>query len=126
GQKYCVLCIITDGRIHDINETRDAIVEASSLPLSIVVVGVGNHDFTPMRDLDSDNEKLMSLSGKVAVRDVVQFVPFNDFQGRDSTSQHALAKHVLQEIPSQFLSFMKSKNILPSPRRRLSPLTGAG
>ena len=42
-----------------------------------------------------------------------------DFQGRagdnPATIQSMLAKEVLEEIPDQFLSFMKSHNIKPKP-----------
>ena len=34
--------IITDGKIDDMMRTKDTIVEASKLPLSIVIVGVGS------------------------------------------------------------------------------------
>jgi hypothetical protein len=38
-----------DGVITDVQETKDAIVRASDLPLSILIVGVGAADFTQMR-----------------------------------------------------------------------------
>lgn len=47
-QRYYVLMIITDGQINDLQATVDMIVAASHLPLSIVIVGVGNADFTTM------------------------------------------------------------------------------
>ena len=40
-QNYFVLLIITDGVISDMNETLAAIVHASTLPMSIIIVGVG-------------------------------------------------------------------------------------
>ncbi|GFZ03958.1 calcium-dependent phospholipid-binding Copine family protein [Actinidia rufa] len=58
-QKYFVLLIITDGVITDLQETKDALVTASDLPLSILIVGVGGADFKEMEILDADkNEKL--------------------------------------------------------------------
>jgi hypothetical protein len=45
--------------------------------LSIIIVGVGNADFTNMNKLDGDNG-LYSSNGKRAARDIVQFVPFRD------------------------------------------------
>jgi hypothetical protein len=59
--------------------TIDAIIEASSLPLSIVIVGIGSADFSKMVHLDSDGTLLKSVDGqRQAVRDIVQFVPYND------------------------------------------------
>ena len=42
---YFVLLMITDGIITDMEATKNAIVRASSLPLSIIIVGVGDADF---------------------------------------------------------------------------------
>lgn len=60
GHQYFVLLIITDGIISDLNETIDAIIAASDLPMSIIIVGVGNEDFKEMEFLDSDKQPLRS------------------------------------------------------------------
>jgi hypothetical protein len=44
--------IITDGEIHDMPETKDLIVQASEMPLSIIIVGVGMEKFKMMKELD--------------------------------------------------------------------------
>lgn len=46
--KYLVLLIITDGAIHDMDESIKQIVQGADLPLSILIVGVGNNDFGNM------------------------------------------------------------------------------
>lgn len=79
-QQYFTLLIITDGVISDMDETRDAIVQASKLPMSIIIIGVGNADFAAMEFLDGDASVLRSSTGEEAVRDIVQFVPFRDFR----------------------------------------------
>lgn len=66
--------------ITDLDQTRTAIVNASKLPMSIIIVGVGGADFDAMEFLDGDNGVLRSSSGEPAVRDIVQFVPFRKFQ----------------------------------------------
>jgi hypothetical protein len=55
------------------------IIRAAELPLSIIIVGVGNADFSNMVRLDGDNG-LYSSNGKRCPRDIVQFVPFRDVQ----------------------------------------------
>jgi len=40
-----VLLILTDGVIHDMDDTISAIVDGSKLPLSIIIVGIGTEDF---------------------------------------------------------------------------------
>ncbi|KAH7731119.1 Copine-8 [Aphelenchoides avenae] len=54
GDRYQILLIITDGCITDMYETKAAIQAACSLPLSIIIVGVGNADFSKMDELDGD------------------------------------------------------------------------
>ncbi|XP_047063336.1 protein BONZAI 1-like [Lolium rigidum] len=83
NNKYFVLLIITDGVITDVQETKDAIVRASDLPLSILIVGVGAADFTQMRILDADfGKRLESSTGRIATRDIVQFVPVQEVEGQ--------------------------------------------
>ena len=96
---------------------KQAIVNASILPLSIIIVGVGNADFDAMEELDGDVVRLSS-NGRYAERDIVQFVPFSDFLkvGEDpGMARLKLAREVLAEIPEQFVSYMKKCNIKPQP-----------
>lgn len=53
---YSILLILTDGAIHDMAATKEWIVEGSHLPLSIIVIGIGNADFSLMEELDSDDQ----------------------------------------------------------------------
>lgn len=62
------------------DRTIDLIVGNSNLPLSIIIVGVGNADFSNMNTLDGDNG-LFNSKGQMANRDIVQFVPFNQVSG---------------------------------------------
>ena len=51
---------MTDGEIHDMDQTIDQIVVSSSLPLSIIIVGIGNANFSSMDQLDADDGPLFS------------------------------------------------------------------
>ena len=51
--------------------TIASIVAAADLPLSIMIVGVGEADFSMMDTLDGDEERL-TYDGKRASRDIVQ------------------------------------------------------
>ena len=73
GKNYFVLLILTDGAISDLANTLDAIVRASVLPMSIIIIGVGGADFGTMEVLDGDGGRLRSAKG-TAARDIVQFV----------------------------------------------------
>ncbi|XP_034382065.1 LOW QUALITY PROTEIN: copine-8-like [Cyclopterus lumpus] len=117
GSQYFVLLIITDGVISDMAQTKESIVNASGLPMSIIIVGVGPAEFDAMVDLDGDEIRISSR-GRYAERDIVQFVPFRDYidrTGNHILSMARLAKDVLAEIPDQFLSYMRTRGIKPSP-----------
>ena len=62
----------------------------------MIIVGVGNADFSGMGTLDADDEALYSTAyGKYMEADIVQFVPFNEFKH----NPHLLAKETLNELP---------------------------
>lgn len=68
-----------------------------------------------MEELDSDNVRL-SVDGIYAERDIVQFVPLNNFLSKDGEfieSQFKLAEEVLAEIPEQVTSFMTWRGFKP-------------
>ena len=55
---FFILLIITDGVITDMEATKQAIIQNSNLPFSIIIVGVGGADFEAMEELDSDDKLL--------------------------------------------------------------------
>lgn len=124
GKHYFVLLIITDGIISDMRQTKHAIVSASSLPISIIIVGAGNSKFDRMDELDSDLFKLR-VDGREAERDIVQFVALNKFVTKKGNttvrSQADLAKEVLAEIPQQLKGFMESRGHRPQINAETAP-----
>ena len=114
--EYNVMVFVTDGAITDFKSTVDKIVEASYLPMSIIIIGVGEADFTAMQALDADNYTIKNSAGISAGRDVVQFVKYNQFVS-DLT---LLPEAVLKEIPNQFVSYMTANKIIPNPIEHLS------
>ncbi|XP_068092367.1 copine-4 [Hyperolius riggenbachi] len=108
--QYFILLILTDGVITDMADTREAIVHASHLPMSVIIVGVGNADFSDMQMLDGDDGILRSPKGEPVLRDIVQFVPFRNFK---HASPAALAKSVLAEVPNQVVDYYNGKGIKP-------------
>ncbi|CAL8336216.1 unnamed protein product [Lota lota] len=109
--QYFVLLILTDGEITDFDQTKEAIVRASRLPLSIIIVGVGPADFKAMELLDGDDGLLRSATGEAVARDIVQFVPYRKFT---DAPREALAKNVLAEVPNQLVSYFKMMGLEPA------------
>lgn len=100
-QTYTILLLVTDGAVSDISATATCLEQVHDTPLSIVIVGVGNADFSGMRFLDD-----LRRPGK---RDIVQFVPFNE-HSRDAVD---LSSTTLHEIPSQLVEYFQKKGIAP-------------
>ena len=105
---YYILLMLTDGAITDMIETVNCIVEASKLPLSIVIVGIGEDDFENMNILDDDIKPLVNSFGEIRKRDIVQFVKFNTFKEKNAIDNgKELAEEVLKEIPRQIEEYYK-------------------
>lgn len=76
-------------------------MHASHLPMSVIIVGVGNADFSDMQMLDGDDGILRSPKGEPVLRDIVQFVPFRNF------------KHVRTDLGGCFPWESRTKHALP-------------
>ena len=112
---YHILMILTDGVIDDLQQTIDALVEASFEPISIIIIGIGNADFKKMEILDGDEVPLVSSKGKKRMRDLVQFVPFSKFKN----DAKKLSEQVLEEIPNQIVDYYTSNHLSPEKIRQL-------
>ena len=108
--KYHILLILTDGVIYDKQETIDALVEGSFLPLSVIIIGIGNDHFQEMIELDGDDNPITNSRGVKRMRDLVQFVPFNRYRG----NPNILAEQVLEEVPRQIIEYYTMNNIYPN------------
>jgi len=110
ASQYFVLLILTDGVVTDMMETVEAIINASHLPMSIIIIGIGNADFGAMEFLDGDDGVLRGQSGRTAHRDIVQFVPYRNYT---KASPDHLSRAVLAELPGQVVKYFKLKNLPP-------------
>ena len=113
--EYHILMILTDGVIDDLQDTIDLLVEASYLPLSVIIIGIGKEDFSDMEQLDGDENPLKARSGKMRARDLVQFVPFSKFEN----DPNKLSMEVLAEIPRQIIEYYQFKNLDPDSLKNL-------
>ncbi|KAL7551847.1 hypothetical protein ACHAWF_015046 [Thalassiosira exigua] len=107
---YTILLLLTDGAVTDVEATKQTLASVADAPLSIVIVGIGNADFSAMQFLD-DFERRNSLN-----RDIVQFVQFNLHQ-HNKTS---LTRATLEEIPDQVVQFFHRRHIMPQPQQQFS------
>ena len=110
AKKYYTYLLLTDGMNHDIDDTVEQVVISSKLPVSIVIIGVGNADFSSMRFLDADEQPLFCKKSQTfSKRDNVQFVEFNHF--KDNLED--LTRETLRELPRQMVEYFMGRGMTP-------------
>ena len=112
SQNYTTLLLLTDGVTHDLQQSIDLVVRASKLPISIIIIGIGNENFDNMRILDADDNPLFNTAGEKSHADILQFVPYNQFMN----DPFVLRTEVLKELPGQVVDFYRRMGIKPQPQ----------
>ena len=82
----------------------NALKEADSAPLSVVVVGVGDGSFAGMQQLET-------LHRGTRERDKLRFIHYEALKG----DHVKLTEAALDHIPNQLVTYFVSKNIFPEP-----------
>jgi hypothetical protein len=122
---YHILLIIADGQVTQEDETIKAIVRASSFPLSIVLVGVGDGPWDQMRRFDDelpqrrfDNFQFVCFDHvKHILREVAAASPPPTLEAAPAATEMAdayFAMAALMEIPEQFRAIRKLRLLAPS------------
>ncbi|EEY58320.1 uncharacterized protein PITG_00973 [Phytophthora infestans T30-4] len=94
-RRYHILIIISNGHIDDPVMARQAIVEASEFPISIIMVGVGDGPWAIMREFDDQLPERHF--------DNFQFVNYNTIpRGNLNNPDGGFAMQALMEIPEQY------------------------
>ena len=111
--RYTVLAIFTAGDFLDLEDTVDLICTAAEdAPMSVVIIGVGNNDFSSVKNLCGDkSEKLRDSRGIPIAREIVTFVSFKQFGGKAADVIAAS----LKEIPEQFVEYQVMNGVKPLP-----------
>ena len=98
-KKFNILLIMTDGEIHDMDDTINLIIEASYYPISILIIGIGQDNFDSMEYFN--NHDLKNL-GMTACRKVVQFSNTQKYNNMKEVS-----KELLKNVPNQITAYYK-------------------
>lgn len=105
-RQHITAIILTDGDVTNLSMNQQALIEASSFPISFIVVGLGDGPFGAMEAADDFEGRRF---------DNLQFVNFfatMNAAGRDTQAQEdAFAKKALGELPKQMIE-MRKLNLL--------------
>jgi len=99
---YCVLLILTDGIVNDLQETQQLVQKYRELhlPLSVIVVGIGRADFTEFHQW---NRAPPDTRGKF------KFVEFRQHQ----FDPEELSREALQSVPHETVDYFLARGIMP-------------
>jgi hypothetical protein len=114
-QCYTILTVFTAGNIVDLQETVDLICTAAEdAPISVVIIGVGNCDFSAIEKLCGGETKsrLKDSRGIPIAREIVSFVSFKQFDGNASE----VIFQALKDIPEQVVTYFVTNGIKPYPQ----------
>jgi len=99
--EYNVLLIITNEPSTDWATTIPTIAEASHLPLSIILVELGDTDILKYDSLQTDSSSFKDFKRKPSLREIFQFAKYSDYDD----FPHSLKENLLQQIPDQFIEY---------------------
>ena len=108
---YNILFILTREIIDksDIKDTVDAIIESSYLPLSIIIIGIGENNFNKMNKLFNDIPNNSSI-GMKKMRDNVLFKSLNNDFDNDVEK---MIEFILNDVKKQILYFYELIKFTP-------------
>ena len=132
GKQYFVLIILTSGDINDLDEIRSAISAVSDWPISIIVAGIGNRNFSQFEELLFDHRPTTSSTTKRKSKtpsipigrsnyhfvDIKTQMPSTSIQSFSSSSKanimRNVAKELLSQVPRQFAEWMQKSGKIQS------------
>ena len=99
---YNILILFLSGDIDgkDQKKTIDNIIKSSYLPLSIIVIGIGNHDFSKMKELFLNN--VISSEGMPKNKENVIFLTL-----KNKLAINIIIDNCLEELRKQIIEFFK-------------------
>ncbi|KAN0025068.1 hypothetical protein ACTFIV_009480 [Dictyostelium citrinum] len=112
NQKYTILLIFTDGDITDIEESYKILLNASELPLSIILVQIGDcyNLSRKLNNLENYLDHHDLLNKPKPNRGIVNHVEYT----KDIKRFYNLEVDIMKNVPTQFTSYFINKNIDPN------------
>lgn len=106
--EYNILLLFINNDIFDEKEFVKDLIVSSSLPISLVIVGLGKGPFTKLENIEQQFLTLKDNEGNKPQRNCFKFVSFNKTKNFQNT-----AKNSLFDIPEEMVEYLGIKNIEP-------------
>ena len=107
--EYNTLLIFSNNDIFDEKAFVKDLIISSSLPMSIVIVGLGKGPFTKLENIEQQFLTLRDDEGNKPERKCFRFVSF----AKNSKNFQSTAKNSLFDIPEEMVEYLGMKNIEP-------------
>ena len=109
-REYNILLIFANNDITDEKEFVKSIIFTSTLPISIIVVGLGKRPYTKIENIEQNFLNLVDDEGNKPQRKCIKFISFN----KQQKNAQSTVKNSLIDIPEKMIEYLAIKNIEPS------------
>ncbi|XP_064488567.1 copine-8-like [Ornithodoros turicata] len=113
--KYYVVLVFTDGKLDYTLSTLDTLVGASSAPMSVIFVGIGDNELPFFKEIEAKKLRQRTQSRTTAERDFVSTVAMKDYMS--SKRLHDLPKDALCDVPDHVMQFLALNDIKPKEKK---------
>ena len=109
-KEYNILLLFANNDIINENEFYNEIILSSTLPISVVIIGLGKGPFTKLENAENNFMNLTDNNGNKAKRKNIKFISFNSL----GKNYQRTVRNSLIDIPGQMIEFLTLKNINPT------------
>ena len=107
--EYNILLLFTNNDITNQQEFANDLILSSTLPMSVVIVGLGKGPFTNLETIENNFLNLTDNEGKKAKRKCIKFISFN----KNLNNFQRTVRDSLINIPNEMIEFLSLNNIEP-------------
>ena len=110
GTNSGLFLVFTNNDITNEKQLINELIISSTLPISVIIVGLGKGPFTKLENMDTNFVNLSDYEGKKAKRKCIKFISFN----KCLKNLQNTVKNSLSNIPDEMIEYLTFKNIVPN------------
>ena len=109
-REYNIFLLFVNNDIINEKDFINELIISSTLPISIIIVGLGKDHFTKLENIDTNFLNLTNEEGMKAKRKCIKFISFNKCL---KNFQNTVKKSLIS-IPDEMIEYLTLKNIVPN------------